>query len=112
MLHDVEGLRQLGDLRLLGQRDIRDIEFAPANGAGCCDHLLHRREQPHDHQATDTAQSHAQRHHHRLQQNNALVQSRDDGVGTLCVQNGRFQQLQGVLAQIIPAGQDLCIVKL
>ena len=112
MLHDVEGLRQLGDLRLLGQRDIRDIEFAPANGTGCCDHLLHRREQPHDHQATDAAQSHAQGHHDRLQQNNALVQSRDDGVGTLCVQNGRFQQLQGVLAQIIPAGQDLCIVKL
>ena len=112
VLHDVEGLGQLSDLRLLGQRDVRGVELTFANGAGGSDHLLHRREQTHDHQTGNAAQRHAQRHHHRLQHGDALVQGRDGGVGGLGILNGGFQQLQGVLAQVIAAGHHLCIIQL
>ena len=112
MLHAVEGLRQLADLRLLGQRDIRGIELAAADGAGSLDHLRHRSQQPHDHQTGGTAQRHAQCHHHDLHQGDPLAQLRDLGVSNLGVQNRGFQQLHGVLAQIPAADRDLVVVQL
>ena len=112
MLHAVEGLRQLADLRLLGQRDVRGIELAAADSAGGLDHLRHRSQQLHDHQTGGAAQRHAQCHHHDLHQGDPLAQLRDLGVSSLGIQDRGFQQLHGVLAQIPAADRDLVVVQL
>ena len=112
VLHAVERLRQLSDLRLLGQRDVRGVELAAADGAGGLDHLRHRGQQLHDHQTGGAAQRHAQRHHHDLHQGDPLAQLRDLGISSLGIQNRRFQQLHSVLAQVPAADRHLVIVQL
>ena len=111
MLHDIEGFRQLGDLRLFWHGDIRCVKLAAADSEGGRDHLLHRCQKAHDHHGRDAAKPHAECHHHRLQQLDALAQVGNSGIGGLGVQNGRLEQLQGVLPEIFAAGSSLCIVQ-